>query len=126
MRTSRAPGKSTILCLEDNAAYLQLRKAVLEQNGYAVLTARTPPQALDLLRKHRVALVISDHILSGEKSGDLAKDIKKINPLVPILLYSGGVPEHLGPMSCFLSKTEPTEVFLAMVADLVNRYLGLS
>jgi hypothetical protein len=78
------------------------------------------------LRKHRVALVISDHILSGVKSGDLAKDIKKINPLIPILLYSGAVPEHLGEVSCFLSKTEPIEVFLAMVADLVNRYLGLS
>ena len=126
MHTSPASGKYTILCLEDNAAYLQLRKAVLEENGYAVLTATTPMQALDILRKYRVALVISDHILGGMKGGELAKNIKKINPLVPILLYSGAVPEHLGEVSCFLSKTEPTEVFLAMVADLVNRYVGRS
>jgi CheY-like chemotaxis protein len=126
MRTSSVPGKPTILCVEDNAAYLQLRKAVLEQNGYAVLMARTPSQALAVLRKHRVTLVISDHILRGVKSGDMAKDIKKINPLVPILLYSGAVPEHLGQVSCFLSKTEPTEVFLAKVADLVNQEPGRS
>ncbi len=125
MQTLLTPGKSAILCVEDNAAQLSLRKAVLEQHGYLVLTATTSPEALEVLRKYRVALVISDHMLGGGvKSGDLAKEIRQINPLVPILLYSGTVPEHLGEASCFLSKAEPTEVFLAMVTDLVNRYLG--
>jgi len=124
MRPTPKLGKATILCVEDNAVYLRLRKAVLEENGYAVLTARTSSRALHVLREKPIALVISDHTLAGVKSVDLARDIKNINPSVPILLYSGTVPEHLGDVSCFLSKTEPMETFIAMVSDLVNRYLG--
>jgi CheY-like chemotaxis protein len=124
MRTLPPIGKSTILCVEGNAAQLSLRKAVLEQNGYLVVTAATSHEALEVLRKHRIALVILDHMLGGVNGADLAKQIKQINSLVPILLYSGTVPEHLGEASCFLSKAEPPEVFLAMVTDLVNRYLG--
>jgi CheY-like chemotaxis protein len=104
MRTSLVPGKPAILCVEDNAAYLHLRKGVLEKNGYSVLTARTPSQALNVLRTSPVALIISDHILAGVEGGDLVKDIKKIDPLVPILLYSGAVPEHLGQVSCFFEQ----------------------
>src|ERR1700756_4498336 len=46
---------------------------------------------------------------------ELAKEIKKIKPHVPILIYSGTTPEHLGDVDCFLSKTEPVEKFLAMI-----------
>ena len=55
---------------------------------------------------------------------ELAKEIKKIKPHVPILIYSGTTPEHLGDVDCFLSKAEPVEKFHAMIRDLVNRYWG--
>jgi DNA-binding NarL/FixJ family response regulator len=75
-----------------------------------------------MLRQAPVALVISDHMLGGTTGTELAKEIKKIRPHVPILIYSGATPEHLGEADCFLTKTEPVETFLAMIHDLVNRY----
>ena len=41
----------TILCVEDNQAYLRLRKAVLEKEGYSVLAASTGAEALHLFRE---------------------------------------------------------------------------
>jgi len=55
----------TILCVEDNQAYLRLRKAVLERAGYTVLAATTGVGALKVFREVAVSLVLSDHMLRG-------------------------------------------------------------
>ena len=57
--------RPTILCVEDNKAYLRLRKAVLEREGYLVLAASTGSEALSILRRQPVCLVLSDHMLRG-------------------------------------------------------------
>ncbi len=114
--------KPLILCVEDDKIHLSLRTAVLEQNGYSVLGVSTDIEALATLRISPILLVISDHLLGTRRGTDLAREMKKIKPLVPILLYAGGrLPEHLGSANCFLSKAEPVEMFLATVASLLNR-----
>jgi CheY-like chemotaxis protein len=114
-------GKRIILCIEDDMGYLRLRRTVLEQNGYSVLGARTGLEALDLLRRSPIALVISDHLLGNTTGTALAEEIRKIRPLVPIMLYSGMMPEHLGEVNCFMSKTESIDHFLSMVSSLMSR-----
>src|SRR5438552_2359521 len=57
--------KPLILCVEDNEIYLRPRKAVLEQAGYAVLSASTGTEAMEILRDAPVCLVLSDHMLRG-------------------------------------------------------------
>ncbi len=121
MRSAIKSGKPIILCIEDNEGYLGLRRAVLEQNGYSVLGATTGVEALDILRRSPVSLVISDHMLGNTSGAEIAKEIRKIKPLIPIMLYAGVMPEHLGDVSCFLSKMEPVEEFLTMVASLISR-----
>src|SRR6266567_5937348 len=83
----------TILCVEDNKAYLRLRKAVLEREGYLVLTASTGSEALSILRREPVCLVLSDHMLRGTTGVALATRMKKMKPHIPVVLYSGQVPE---------------------------------
>ncbi|PYX94117.1 MAG: hypothetical protein DMG71_13420 [Acidobacteria bacterium] len=124
MRPAVKPIKSVVLCVEDNESHLRLRRAVLEKNGYSVLAATSASEALQMLRTSSVLLVISDHMLAGLTGTELAKEIRKIRPHVPIMLYSGIVPEHLDNVDCFLSKAEPVEKFLSMVRDLVSRGLG--
>jgi CheY-like chemotaxis protein len=96
MRLGIPRGKPALLCIEDNESHLSLRRAVLEKDGYSVLAATTASQALQMLRQSTVSLVISDHLLQGTTGTELAKEIKKIKPHVPILIYSGTTPEHLG------------------------------
>jgi DNA-binding NtrC family response regulator len=116
--------KPILLCLEDDESQLRLRTMVLEKNGYCVLCASTASSALRILRESPVSLVISDHLLGGVTGTELAREIKTISPYVPILIYSGTAPEHLGAADCFMSKSEPVQVFLGMIDDLVNRYWG--
>jgi len=56
-----------------------------------------------MVRQSTVSLVIFDHMLQGNAGADLAKQIKKIKPHVPILIYSGITPETLGEGDCFMS-----------------------
>src|SRR6266487_3323120 len=84
--------QGTILCVEDNKAYLRVRKAVLEREGYLVLAATTGSEALSILRREPVCLVLSDHMLRGTTGVALATRMKKMKPHIPVVLYSGQVP----------------------------------
>jgi len=114
--------RQTILCVEDNQAYLRLRKAVLEREGYLVLTATTGKEALAILRQERICLVLSDHMLRGTTGVALAGRLKKLKPHVPVVLYSGQVPDAMENVDCFISKDETVASFLSIIGGLVKRY----
>ena len=114
--------QSAILCVEDNRAYLRLRKAVLEREGYLVLTASTGSEALSILRREPVCLVLSDHMLRGTTGVALATRMKKMKPHIPVVLYSGQVPEAMGSVDCFVSKDETVASFLSIISSLIHRY----
>ena len=116
--------QQTILCVEDNKAYLQLRKAVLEREGYLVLTAATGSEALAILRKEHVCLVLSDHMLRGTTGVALAGRMKQIKPQVPVVLYSGQAPDAMENVDCFINKDESVASFLSIISSLVKRYCG--
>ena len=120
--TRAQSSQPTILCVEDNKAYLRLRKAVLEREGYLVLTASTGSEALSILRRESVCLVLSDHMLRGTTGVALAARMKKMKPHIPVVLYSGLAPEALGEVDCFISKDESVASFLSIISSLVKRY----
>jgi CheY-like chemotaxis protein len=114
--------KPIILCVDDSATHLWLRAKVLEQNGYAVLRATSASRALQLLRQNAISLVLSDHMLSETSGLELARQIKRINPHVPVVLYSGAPPPSMEGVDCFIIKGEPVTHFLAIIRDLLDRY----
>lgn len=115
-------GKPLILCVEDNLTYLHLRKAVLEKDGYAVLSATTTDEAMEMFRRTPVCLVLSDHMLRGSTGTQLAEEMKKIKPDVPIALYSGNPPQSLRNVDCFINKGESVATFLSLIREIVKRY----
>ncbi len=118
---SNQSAQGTILCVEDNKAYLRVRKAVLEREGYSVLAASTEDEALRLFREVAVSLVLSDHMLRGTTGVALALKLKAIRPHVPFVLYSGTVPEIMGNVDCFISKDETVPNFLSIIKSLIKR-----
>jgi CheY-like chemotaxis protein len=114
--------KPVILCVEDNEIYLRLRKAVLEQAGYAVLSATTGTEAMEILRDAPVCLVLSDHMLRGTTGTFLAKQMKKMKRDVPIILYSGKPPKSIRNLDGFINKDESVPRFLSLIGDFVKRY----
>jgi CheY-like chemotaxis protein len=116
------PVRPLLLCVEDDAIYLMLRKAFLEQSGYNVIGATTAEDALEMLREAPVCATITDHFLHGTTGAKLAREMKKIKPDVPIILYSGTVPDKLLGADVFINKNETVQGFLRIVGEVVERY----
>ena len=87
-----------------------------------MLTASTGSEALSILRREPVCLVLSDHMLRGTTGVALATRMKKMKPHIPVVLYSGQAPEAMGEVDCFISKDETVATFLYIISSLVKRY----
>jgi len=114
--------KPVALCIDDSETQLWLRAQVLEKNGFSVLQASTATRALKLLRERDISLVLSDHMLGETTGTDLALEIKRLQPHVPVVLYSGAPPNSLANVDCFIQKDETVDTVVAIIRDLVNRY----
>jgi DNA-binding response OmpR family regulator len=116
-----APLRPLILCVEDTPTYLVLRKKVLEREGYQVIGVTTTDEALKALREFPICATIADHMLQGTTGAELAREMKKIKPHVPIILFSGTVPQSLNAVDVYVNKGEPTAKFLGIVRAVVQR-----
>jgi CheY-like chemotaxis protein len=114
--------KPVILCIEDEPIHLLLRKKVLERAGYTVIGVTTAEEAITALKEAPVCAVIADHMLQGTTGTELAREMKKIKPEVPTILFSGKIPEHLNDVDVYVNKGEPTATFLGIVRGVVQRF----
>ena len=120
--SSSAKPAPVILCVEDQASALLVRKMVLEKSGYTVLGATSGSEALRLLKAHDVDLVLSDHFLRNELGTEIATQIKALKPKVRVLIISGSedIP-NVQAVDGVISKAEgPTNLLVS-----VARALGL-
>ena len=119
--SSTAAATPLILCIDDGQVALRVRKLLLADAGYNVLTADSGEDGLELFKRYRVELVVADHFLSGMTGTELAKEMKQLKPEVPILIISGAVDRPVGLefTDGFLTKCQPPEVLLDTIARLL-------
>lgn len=81
----------TILLLEDEPAILKMAAKMLKRQGYNVIEALTPGQAIHLATEHigDINLLITDVIMPELNGRDLAKKIMSLYPGVKCLFMSG-------------------------------------
>ncbi len=84
-------GHETILLVEDEPAILTLAKRMLELQGYTVLAANTPGEALRLAREHpgEIHLLMTDVVMPEMNGRVLARNLLSVHPLVKRLFMSG-------------------------------------
>jgi CheY-like chemotaxis protein len=87
----------TILCIDDEELGLEIRKMVLEREGYVVLTARDGHAGLSLFESEEIDAVILDYAMPGLDGGQVAALMRQRKPHVPILMLSAYVslPENV-------------------------------
>ncbi len=80
-----------ILVVEDNDKVREATVSGLESLGYAVLEAKTGPDAIALLESGEpIALVFSDIVMPGGMTGyDVAERVRSMKPDLKVLLTSG-------------------------------------
>jgi DNA-binding NtrC family response regulator len=83
------PDRLTVLCVEDEDSQLSLRKLLFEAAGFDFCGSRTGAEALDLFRKRDIDAVVLDYWLSGMKGVELAEEMKRERPHVPVIILSG-------------------------------------
>ena len=78
-----------ILAVDDDGLVLMNTTLMLEDLGHTVFEAMAGPEALDILRKQQVDLVISDHAMPRMTGAQLAEAIRNEWPDMPIILATG-------------------------------------
>jgi CheY-like chemotaxis protein len=106
--------KKLILCIDDHQPGVRARKLILEAAGYRVLTASSGTIGLRILRRHRVHFVVLDYCMPDMDGEAVPREIRHINPCVPVIMLSGQInlpQEVLSAVDVFLSKGQPPAVF---------------
>ena len=93
-------GTETVLVVDDEPLVLRLCCTILSRQGYRVLGAPSPDEALRLSAEEsrKVQLLLSDIIMPRVRGTDLAERISKIVPGIRVLYMSGfdgrEIPEY--------------------------------
>jgi CheY-like chemotaxis protein len=114
--------KRMILCVDDEETSLILRKLVLEKSGFAVMTAGSANQAMEIVGSQPIDLVLSDQLMPGETGTELARRIKAVRPGLPVVLVSGvnEVPIDADFADLFISKLEGPENLCQKVREVLT------
>jgi CheY-like chemotaxis protein len=123
MGAAVADRKPVILCVDDELIPLTLRRSVLQRAGYEVLAASSGTEALEVLATEPVDLVLTDLLMPGLSGTELAREIRKRIPDVPIVLFSGvnELPDDASHADLFISKVEGPAVMCQKIAEMLGR-----
>jgi two-component system, cell cycle sensor histidine kinase and response regulator CckA len=122
-----APGAGTILLLEDEKVVRDLVRAILERDGFRVIEASVPEEALAASLRDRdgIDLLLTDVVMPGMSGPDVARAIGSPERPLKVLYMSGYSDEAviqkglLEPGSAFLQKPfsahELTEAIRALL-----------
>jgi PAS domain S-box-containing protein len=120
-------GSESILSVDDERPLGKLIKRMLENYGYSVECRTDPLEALKLIRSNpdKFDLIITDMAMPKMTGDQLAREIQKVNPDLPVILctgYSDNIDEATAKdigIKSFLMKPFDTRV----LADTVRKVL---
>jgi CheY-like chemotaxis protein len=108
--------------VDDERIGLRVRKIMLESHGFNVLTASNGRQGLTVFDENPVDLVVLDYFMPDMNGGDVAAEIRKRRPDVPIIFLSAYFslpPEALELANAFITKGDPPDSLLEKIGQLV-------
>ena len=85
------PNRGTILVADDESGMRNLTRAILENSGFAVLTASDGGDAIRVFRKHaeEIGAAILDLTMPVMNGAEAAAELQRIRADIPIILSSG-------------------------------------
>ncbi|MDR3684436.1 MAG: ATP-binding protein [Geothrix sp.] len=121
-------GKETILLVEDEPVLLELTSQMVEMQGYQVLAAHSPGEALRLSEAHPgpIHLLMTDVVMPEMNGRDLARQLMSLYPQLRCLFISGytsDVIAHHGVLEeglHFLQKPYTAQVLAKKVREVLD------
>lgn len=118
----------TVLIVEDNELNMKLFRDLLEAHGYQTLGTSNGFEALDLVRKHRPALILMDIQLPQVSGLDVTRWIKddpdlRAIPVVAVTAFAmKGDEERIREGGCEAYLSKPISV--GKFIETVRRFIG--
>ncbi len=78
----------TILVVDDEKNYLLVLSAVLEEEGYEVLTAQGGHEALEIQKSSDLDLILTDMKMPAMDGIELLENIKALDPDLPVIMMT--------------------------------------
>jgi len=93
----RAVGSGTILLVEDEDAVRSLVETILTADGYKILVANSPVQAVDICGSFSgvIDVLLTDVIMPEMSGPELAEELLMVRPDLKVIYMSGYAGEHL-------------------------------
>ena len=117
-------GTTLILSVDDEPSILFAREKLLEAAGYKVLSAADGEAALNLFATNPVHLVLLDFAMPGMDGGAVAKELKRLNQTVPVIMVSASPlsEQALTCADCFVTKGQGPKVLLDQIDQLLQLF----
>jgi len=87
--------KKTILWVDDEIDLLKAHIIYLNERGYRMVEASNGDDAVELVRKGGIDLVLLDEMMPGRDGLSTLVGIKDINPNLPVIMVTKSEEEHL-------------------------------
>jgi diguanylate cyclase (GGDEF)-like protein len=75
-----SPSQETLLIVDDDAKTLTLLTLHLGQEGYRILIAKSAAEGFDILARHRVQVIVCDHLMPEMSGIDFLSRVKDLHP----------------------------------------------
>lgn len=119
--------ESAVLLIDDNAIQAATRQTILKRAGYYVIAALNPVRALEQFQDQAfpatISAVITDHIMPGMSGSQFVRELRKIQPHLPVMVISGleeAEPEYAGLNVRFLLKPLSPDILLSNLRYLIE------
>jgi two-component system response regulator HydG len=88
-RPAPEPGADiTVLVVDDEASNLASLEKIFQREGMRVFTADGAKAALELVRRHRVQVVLTDLMMPGTSGAELLRALKEVSPDTEVVLMT--------------------------------------
>src|SRR5258708_39157962 len=124
----------TVLVLEDDPSNMRGFSALLSSIGYSVLEATTGREGIEAGNRHRsIDLFLSDVDVPGPSGTEVALELIKAHPTIPVLFVSGtplyswrrndlyNLKQLLSDLVDFVEKPCRLSAFLEKVGKLIEK-----
>jgi len=81
--------KTRVLLVDDEKDFVETLAERLEMRGFDVKTSFSGDEALDLIQKHKFDVIVLDVLMPGKDGMETLKEIKKIKPLLQVIMLTG-------------------------------------
>ncbi len=128
-RATPAPARAGehVVCVDDDPLMLLMMQGLLQRSGYRVSCHEDPQEALAALRADPggADLVVSDYNMPGLSGLDLARELRRLRPGLPVVISTGFLSEdvHAAAAKIGVSALLQKEYTLERLPGIVQRVL---